>query len=87
MTVFNDEQLEQMGLRYYNADIHKTAFILPRFAKKVTTTEHQTRARLPAVSFHTVVLGEIGASERLSLARLIADRVFARPLDCPERDY
>ena len=35
VTLFTDEELEKMELRYYNAEIHKTAFTLPQFAKKV----------------------------------------------------
>lgn len=31
---FTEEEIEQIGLRYYNADIHRAAFILPQFAKK-----------------------------------------------------
>ncbi|CAH3044500.1 unnamed protein product [Porites evermanni] len=34
VTVFTDEELEKMELRYYNVDVHKTAFTLPQFAKK-----------------------------------------------------
>lgn len=30
---FTEQELKQMGLRYYNTDIHKAAFILPQFAK------------------------------------------------------
>ena len=35
VTLFTDDELEKMELRYYNAEIHKTAFTLPQFAKKV----------------------------------------------------
>lgn len=29
-------QVEQRGLRYYNADVHRAAFVLPEFARKVS---------------------------------------------------
>lgn len=35
VTVFSESLLEQMKLRYYNAEVHRTAFVLPQFAKKV----------------------------------------------------
>ena len=35
MTVFTEDEVEQMGLKYYNAEVHKSAFVLPQFAKKV----------------------------------------------------
>lgn len=34
VTVFTESEIEQMGLRYYNAEVHKSAFVLPQFAKK-----------------------------------------------------
>lgn len=34
VTVFTDSEVEQMGLKYYNAEVHKIAFVLPQFAKK-----------------------------------------------------
>ena len=37
VTEFTEDQLEKFQLRYYNADIHRTAFVLPQFAKKVRT--------------------------------------------------
>ena len=30
-----ESQVEQMCLRYYNTDIHRAAFALPQFVKKV----------------------------------------------------
>ncbi|KAK6621751.1 hypothetical protein RUM44_001558 [Polyplax serrata] len=30
--LFSDEDLDQMGLRYYTSDVHRSAFSLPRFA-------------------------------------------------------
>ena len=38
VTLFTDDELETMELRYYNAEVHKTAFTLPQFAKKVIST-------------------------------------------------
>ncbi|KAK2557383.1 Spermidine synthase [Acropora cervicornis] len=35
VTVFTESEVEQMGLKYYNAEVHKSAFVLPQFAKKV----------------------------------------------------
>lgn len=29
------KQVEQMGLKYYNSDVHRAAFVLPEFARKV----------------------------------------------------
>lgn len=34
VTEFTEDQLEKFQLRYYNADVHRTAFVLPQFAKK-----------------------------------------------------
>ncbi|XP_074625865.1 spermidine synthase-like [Acropora palmata] len=34
VTVFTESEVEQMGLQYYNAEVHKSAFVLPQFAKK-----------------------------------------------------
>lgn len=34
VTVFTESEVEQMGLKYYNAEVHKSAFVLPQFAKK-----------------------------------------------------
>lgn len=34
VTVLTDSEVEQMGLKYYNAEVHKSAFVLPQFAKK-----------------------------------------------------
>jgi len=41
-TVFEDplrklseEEEEEMGLKYYDSDVHKAAFTLPRFTRKV----------------------------------------------------
>ena len=31
----SDEEATKMNLRYYDSQIHKAAFILPRFARKV----------------------------------------------------
>ena len=43
-TVFEDplrrlseEEQEEMGLQYYDSDVHKASFTLPRFARKVDT--------------------------------------------------
>lgn len=30
------KQVEQMQLRYYNSDVHRAAFVLPEFARKVS---------------------------------------------------
>jgi spermidine synthase len=38
LRVFTEKELDDLKLRYYNADIHRAAFILPQFAKKVCTT-------------------------------------------------
>ena len=36
ITEFTEDQLEELDIRYYNAAVHKAAFILPQFAKKVS---------------------------------------------------
>ena len=33
---FSDEDLENLGLRYYNSDVHRASYVLPQFAKKVS---------------------------------------------------
>ena len=33
---FSDEDVEKLGLEYYNSEIHKACFVLPQFAKKVS---------------------------------------------------
>ena len=33
----SEEEQEEMGLQYYDSDVHKAAFTLPRFARKVDT--------------------------------------------------
>lgn len=35
----SNKEVEQMDLKYYNTDIHKAAFILPEFARKVLRSE------------------------------------------------
>lgn len=30
------KQVEQMQLRYYNSNVHRAAFVLPEFARKVS---------------------------------------------------
>ena len=32
---FSSEEMIKLKLQYYNADIHRSAFVLPQFAKKV----------------------------------------------------
>ena len=32
----SEAQVEEMGLKYYNSDLHKAAFVLPQFVKKVS---------------------------------------------------
>ena len=34
--LFTEEQVEKLELRYYNADVHRAAFVLPQFAKTVS---------------------------------------------------
>merc|ERR1712080_778275 len=34
ITIFTEEEKEKMKLRYYDEDIHRTAFVLPREVKK-----------------------------------------------------
>ena len=32
----SDEEATEMKLRYYDSQVHRSAFVLPRFAKKVS---------------------------------------------------
>lgn len=34
VTVFSEKEVEEMGLKYYNADVHRSAFVLPQFVRK-----------------------------------------------------
>ena len=33
--MFSEKEVEEMGLKYYNADVHRSAFVLPQFVRKV----------------------------------------------------
>ncbi len=33
-----DEEVEQLQLQYYNTDVHRAAFTVPQFVKKVCMT-------------------------------------------------
>ena len=35
LRIFTEEEKEKMKLRYYDEDVHRSAFVLPRFVKKV----------------------------------------------------
>jgi len=35
LKTFTEEELDEMKLRYYSAEMHRSAFVLPRFAKKI----------------------------------------------------
>jgi len=35
LRVLSEAEVEDMGLKYYNSDVHRAAFVLPQFAKKV----------------------------------------------------
>ena len=37
MRIFSDDEKEKLELKYYNEDVHRSAFHLPQFAKKVST--------------------------------------------------
>ena len=34
LRVLSEAQVEDMGLKYYNSDVHRATFVLPQFAKK-----------------------------------------------------
>ena len=36
LRILSEAQVEEMNLKYYNSEVHKAAFILPQFAKKVS---------------------------------------------------
>ncbi|KRT82882.1 hypothetical protein AMK59_4003 [Oryctes borbonicus] len=33
--VFSENELDEMNLRYYNSDVHKSAFVLPNFVRRI----------------------------------------------------
>ncbi|XP_049806575.1 spermidine synthase [Schistocerca nitens] len=35
LRIFSNQELDDLGLRYYSPEAHRTAFVLPRFAQKV----------------------------------------------------
>lgn len=35
LRVFTDDEKEKLELKYYNEEVHRSAFMLPQFAKKV----------------------------------------------------
>ncbi len=37
LNVLSDDDVDKIGLRYYNANIHRASFHLPQFAHKVIT--------------------------------------------------
>lgn len=37
------KQVEEMQLKYYNSDVHRAAFVLPEFARKVRPPTHTPR--------------------------------------------
>ena len=39
MRIFSDGEKEKLELKYYNEDVHRSAFHLPQFAKKVSTLD------------------------------------------------
>ena len=42
MRVLTEEQIKEMKLRYYNADVHRASFVLPQFAKEVGGASQNT---------------------------------------------
>lgn len=34
LRIFSEKELDSFNLHYYSAEMHKAAFVLPRFAKK-----------------------------------------------------
>jgi spermidine synthase len=34
LRIFSEAELDSFNLHYYSAEVHKAAFVLPRFAKK-----------------------------------------------------
>ncbi|XP_064611493.1 spermidine synthase-like [Liolophura sinensis] len=37
---FSEAEIKQLGLRYYNVEIHKAAFVLPQFAKEALSSSN-----------------------------------------------
>ncbi|XP_035720087.1 spermidine synthase-like [Vespa mandarinia] len=42
MRIFTDEELDNMNLRYYSAEVHNAAFVLPRFVEKALKSYRTT---------------------------------------------
>ena len=42
--VLSSEEVKRMGLRYYNADVHRAAFVLPEFARRKLAGEEDEEA-------------------------------------------
>lgn len=34
LRIFSEDELNKMKLRYYNAEMHRASFVLPRFAQR-----------------------------------------------------
>ena len=58
------EEVEAMGLKYYDSDVHKAAFVLPQFVKKVLlpkpncVTEPGRLLLLPSLILQCLALDE-----------------------------
>ena len=46
----SEEEQEEMRLRYYDSDVHKGSFTLPRFARKVDTLMVATTPGITGIS-------------------------------------
>lgn len=42
--VLSEEEIEKMGLRFYNSQVHSAAFVLPQFIKKVILSQTKKTA-------------------------------------------
>ena len=45
----SEAQVEEMGLTYYNSDVHRVAFALPQFVRKVSQAVLLKRCKLKGV--------------------------------------
>ncbi len=37
MTTFSEEEADKFELKYYDSEVHRAAFVLPRFMRKVSS--------------------------------------------------
>lgn len=56
--LLSDDDVSEMKLRYYNSDVHRAAFVLPQFAKKVRRFSRLVLSSTSARVFRVVYIQE-----------------------------